>query len=86
MESLINAYLRLPDTENYIWVATHELGHNLGYTHISNLTSMHQIDGVQTGISPLSKLISVALFEANDYTINIDNYYMIDYFSGVYEY
>ena len=82
MESLINRYLTLPDTENYIYVAAHELGHNLGYKHSSNLTSEHTIDGVKTGISLLAKRISVALLEANDYPINIDNYYMMDDFSG----
>tara|TARA_B110000259_G_scaffold171077_1_gene202294 strand:+ start:221 stop:1378 length:1158 start_codon:yes stop_codon:yes gene_type:complete len=81
MESLINRYLTLPDTENYIYVAAHELGHNLGYKHSSNLTSEHTIDGVKTGISLLAKRISVALLEANDYPINIDNYYMMDDFS-----
>ena len=84
IEWLINAYPRMTNEDNYAWVAGHELGHNLGYLHSSNLTAMHQIDGVQTGISPLSKRISMALFEANDYPINIDNYYMIDDFSGVY--
>ena len=81
MESLINRYLTLPDTENYIYVAAHELGHNLGYKHSSNLTSEHTIGGVKTGISLLAKRISVALLEANDYPINIDNYYMMDDFS-----
>ena len=81
MESLINRYLTLPDTENYIYVAAHELGHNLGYKHSSNLTAEHTIDGVKTGISLLAKRISVALLDANDYPINIDNYYMMDDFS-----
>lgn len=78
----IYSYPRMTSNNNYAQFASHELGHNLGYIHGSNLTAMHQIDRVQTGIMPLSKRISVALFEANDYPINIDNYYMKDDFSG----
>ena len=73
-EHILKDYLKIETG----FITAHEFGHCLGYNHSSNMTYPIKVNGVNTGISPVTSRIMNLFFERNEFPISIDNYYMPD--------
>lgn len=56
-------------------ITAHELGHCLGYNHSSNMTYPIEVEGIKTGISPLTNRIMEDLFSEKAFPVDSGNYY-----------
>lgn len=57
-------------------IISHELMHTIGFNHESNLTYSKTVDGVRTGINPVTERVAKQFFEeGNRFPINNENYY-----------
>ncbi|MFV0522769.1 MAG: hypothetical protein ACK5MI_10175, partial [Mangrovibacterium sp.] len=56
-------------------ISSHELMHTIGFGHDSNLTYPLTVDGVETGINPVTRRISKKFFDENRWIVTPENYY-----------